>query len=227
MIISTIHRYLDHRKLNNNLKNLVVIEGNIGAGKSTLCRLLAAKGKKVCDENLGLWNYTGTLEPGLLTAYLTSKTSNDLVSFQLLVAASYFVQAATMGSQQYYQERSIWAAWKVFLPELKVNESQKMIIEIFMKALMERIPLPSSVIFMDVDVDLCYYRVQARGRPNECVTLEYLKKLRRNHRLLIAYYLSRKVPVIYLKPQEVNQDVIKTITRKTKAALLALSASQL
>ena len=209
VITSSIQKYLDQRKTpNTNMKNLIVVEGLIGAGKSTLLRLLSSKGKNVIEENLGLWNYTETSTPGLFSTYLTSRRTSDLASFQLLVTTAYFVQAASMTNHTYYQERSIYAAWKIFLPELRITDQQRQMIEFYMQSLMSRMPLPKYVIFLDVPVDTCYSRILARGRPHETVSREYLQRLRRGHRHLLAWYQTRQVPVITLRPEEINDDIL-------------------
>ena len=182
VITSSIQQYLDQRETpHTNTKNLIIVEGLIGAGKSTLLRLLSSKGKNVIEENLELWNYTETSTPGLFSTYLTSRRTSDLASFQLLVTTAYFVQAANMTNHTYYQERSIYAAWKVFLPELRITDQQRQMIEFYMQSLMNRMPLPKYVIFLDVPVDTCFSRILARGRPHETVSKEYLQRLRRGH----------------------------------------------
>ena len=180
----------------------------LAAGKSTLLCLLSSKGKNIIEENIELWNYTGTSTPGLFSTYLTSRRTFDITSFQLLVATAYFVQAANMTNHTYYQERSIYAAWKVFLPELRITDRQKQMIEFYIQALMSRMPLPKYVIFLDVPVDTCYSRILARGRPHEDITKEYLKRLHRGHRHLMAWYQSRHVPVITLRPEEITDDIL-------------------
>ena len=226
VITSSIQKYLDQRKTpNTNLKNMIVIEGLIGAGKTTLLRLLASKGKITFEENLGLWNYSETLTPGLLSTYLTSQDPVDLTSFQLLVASAYFMQSASMTNHTYYQERSIFAAWKVFTPELNIHTPQRIMIESYMKSLMDRMPLPKYVIFLDVPVDVCHSRILARGRPNETVTKEYLQRLRRGHRHLLAWYQSRQVPIVTLHPKEINDDILETLKRKSSQALTSLAAT--
>ena len=205
----SIQQYLDQREnLPTNTKNLIIVEGLIGAGKSTLLRLLSSKGKNIIEENLGLWNYTETSTPGLFSTYLSTRQTFEISSFQLLVATAYFVQAANMTNHTYYQERSIYAAWKVFLPELRITDRQRQMIEFYIQSLMSRMPLPKYVIFLDVPVDTCYSRILARGRPHEDITKEYLKRLHRGHRHLLAWYQSRQVPVITLRPEEINDDIL-------------------
>ena len=94
-----------------------------------------------------------------------------------------------------------------------------------MKSLMDRMPLPKYVIFLDVPVDVCHSRILARGRPNETVTKEYLQRLRRGHRHLLAWYQSRQVPIVTLHPKEINDDILETLKRKSSQALTSLAAT--
>ena len=94
-----------------------------------------------------------------------------------------------------------------------------------MKSLMDRMPLPEYVIFLDVPVDVCHSRILARGRPNETVTKEYLQRLRRGHRHLLAWYQSRQVPIVTLNPKEINDDILETLKRKSSQALTSLAAT--
>ena len=209
IINPSIQQYLDQRaSLPTNTKNLVIIEGLIGAGKSSLLRLLASKGKNVIEENIELWNYTGTSKPGLFSTYLSTRETFEISAFQLLVATAYFIQAANMTNHTYYQERSIYAAWKVFLPELRIPDRQQMLISCFIQSLIHRMPLPKYVIYLDVPVDTCYERILSRGRHHEDITKAYLQKLHRGHRHLMAWYQSRHVPVITLRPEEITDDIL-------------------
>ena len=209
IINPSIQRYLDQRaSLPTNTKNLVILEGLIGSGKTSLLRLLASKGKHVIEENLELWNYTGTSKPGLFSTYLSTRDTSEISTFQLLVATVYFIQAANMTHHTYYQERSIYAAYKVFLPELQISDRQRMMISCFIQSLIQRMPLPKYVIYLDVPVDTCYERILSRGRPHEDITKAYLQRLHRGHRHLMAWYQSRHVPVITLRPEEITDDIL-------------------
>jgi deoxyadenosine/deoxycytidine kinase len=146
---------------------MISIEGNIGVGKSSVLKILEARGFTVREEQVHLWS--------LLPLFYAEKKKYAF-AFQLQVLTSY------IGASANFVERSALSALLVFADMLKeegfINSEDFIILD----RVCSRILKPVSHIYLRLDASLCLERLRKRGRPGEeNISLEYLQKLEAKH----------------------------------------------
>lgn len=189
---------------------IAVVAGNIGAGKSTtlqaLSELLQAYPVCYVMEPVEEWRAQGFLEEFY-------KTGNAF-EFQLRVLYSRVTafehalrdyKAAHAGAapqvvvldRWFFEDREFA---RVNLVRGAMTPKQFALYETAYNYLIKHYPQPDVSLWLDVPPELCFQRLQQRGRPEEVagITLEYLQQLD-----LVRAHYSNLITVADLTPLEV------------------------
>ena len=181
---------------------IVSIEGNIGAGKTTLIRKLQEKYKHRTDiifleEPLAIWETFQDPEDGSsILEKFYGNPSKYAFPFQILAFQSRYemihriVQNAKLDKscriKTIVLERSLDADYHIFAKRLVADGvMEKIAFDIYFYTIRERLAEygSSGIIWLDVEPEECYRRVQGRGREGEeGVTLGYLRGCEESHR---------------------------------------------
>ena len=186
----------------NYQKPLILsIEGNIGAGKTTLIRKLQEKYKHRKDilfleEPLAIWETFQDPEDGSnILEKFYENPSKYAFPFQILAFQSRYeiihraVQQAKLDGckvKTVVLERSLDADYHIFAKRLvEDGVMEKIAFDIYFYTIRERLAEYGSdgIIWLDVDPEECYRRVQGRAREGESgIHLEYLRGCDTAHR---------------------------------------------
>lgn len=193
------------------LPNLVLIEGNISAGKSTLAVELGRKlGWKVflepAEENPYLGRFYADPPRWALVMQLWLLHQRN----QTYLAAAEWVRAGGAGA---ILDRSIWSDW-VFAEcnrrEGNIDGEGFASYAEQREAMLEELPLPGGVIYLVAPPEVCHARVCGRGRAGEVgggvedgqlpttttgVRLAYLHSLEACYAQLLEDLSRRGIPV--------------------------------
>ncbi|CAD8092437.1 unnamed protein product [Paramecium sonneborni] len=181
---------------------IISLEGNIGAGKSTLFEILKQEYPQAIFlmEPLERWqNINGNSELNILEKYY-SNVERWGFTFQIYAYQSRLMtwdrqlQQVLKNTQQnkgpvlVFTERSIESARELFFKlcynDGKISQIEFEIYEEFYEWLMKHYKqyLIDCVIYVNTPPETCLERLIKRGRQEEaCVPLEYLKKLHQRH----------------------------------------------
>jgi deoxyadenosine/deoxycytidine kinase len=175
----------------------ICIEGNIGAGKTTLSQMLA----KHYKAKLMLENFE--TNPYLKDFYVNSKKYALQVEMSFLADRyhqhlSFLNEKEILISDYFFDKSLIFAQINLNPYELKVFEAA------FYEARIQ-IRKPDIIIFLDATVDLLNRNIKKRGRKfEENISLIYLQKITNAYH---SYLKNMKCPVICV---DVNEyDLIK------------------
>jgi len=179
----------------------ISIEGNIGAGKSTVMRALHAdyvSSQEVAfvDEPVDRWIAAQTSEGtrvNLLEAMYSGEISNP--TFQLMALATRVgpVIAALRSNRIVIAERSIWSDKTVFAENGLKDAATRAAYELAHASLSAALPsnLRSVLILLDVPIETALKRITQRGRPEEkSIDGAYLKLLEEGHARLAKLPMS-------------------------------------
>jgi len=161
----------------------IVIDGNIGSGKTYILDILRKHYNNnlvIVDEPVANWT--------LLDSYYEDR-QKYATAFQREVILSHYSalkdgvdKALRLGVNLIVSERSM-VTTSVFI-ELNyddgyITDDDKTMLYDLIKERGSGLPLPSSILIMNTDVDICYDRIWSRGRQCEVgIELTYLMKLR-------------------------------------------------
>ncbi len=177
-----------------NTKNphIIVIEGNIGAGKSTLINKLKEifntnSKVKIIEEPVDIWNNIKDKEgTNILTNYYKNQ-SKYAFSFQIMSFTSRFNILRDALKYNYdiiIIERSMFSDKNIFTKMLydinMINEIEyKIYLQLFNEFISE---IPEvSIIYLRTDPIIAKERVDYRNREGEIISLEYLQECHRYH----------------------------------------------
>ncbi len=194
----------------------VVIEGNVGSGKSTFLKLIQDYfAAQIVFEPHQQWQHEDS-EYNLLGKFYTD-TPRWAYTFQTYAFITRVVtQEQHMKTNPYvmqFLERSVFSDRYCFTKNAYEqgymnNLEWKLYTEWFSWLVDGYVPKPAAFIYLQVDPEVCFKRLQKRDRAEEAsVKLEYLQQLHEKHEqwLLkkedIADYL-RDVPVLTLMANE-------------------------
>ena len=189
----------------------IVLDGNIGSGKTTQLDLLEKKGWKVQKEPIDKWPLKEFYDdPGRWAFYF------HMVLLQTL-------QPNDCKEPVIY-ERSLLSSRFVFWPVLVNNKTvTKMEDETYSKFYTKYEWLPELYIFLVKSPELCYEHIQKRGQAGDSgVTLEYLKKLNIQYAKMIGNILCK---VVYVRADRPAEEVHKEICRILEGHELLISDS--
>lgn len=210
-------RYPSHR-MNNAV--FIVVEGNIGSGKSTFCETLRQI-RSVTDDCLLM------LEPvdkpcfkRMLGLFYTDP-KRWAFAFQMLALKERFNQhtfAAEMANNgtSIIQDRSIWSdgCFGITAFELgnMVAEEWDIYAEMF-GALKRFLRYPDVVVYLRVAPEICKERMDRRKRPEEAgVPLDYLKKLHDQHETFIEE-MGRYTRVLVIDSSPSGNDQVAQVDK--------------
>ena len=157
-------------------KRLVLIAGNIGAGKTSLAEKLGAKlswrtGFETIEENPYLGKFYGNRAQGAfhLQVFLLGQRAEQHL-------------AAYRDQQSYILDRSIYEDFHIFARALhqlgNMTAEDLFTYERVYRMVIEYLPWPDLLIFLHAPVDALMERIRIRGRDIEKgITPEYLKLL--------------------------------------------------
>jgi deoxyadenosine/deoxycytidine kinase len=180
---------------------LIVLEGNIASGKSTLLNKYESDKYNIIEEPLDKWDFIFDVYYKDVKKYGFAFQINALYTrYQLLVDKVKYDKINVM-------ERYIFSDNYVFtevLNQLKIisDEEMKVYKNIFQDILSKLIKkglLPDKMIYIDTSPHNCNERRKVRGRASEeNIDLDYLKLIDKEHKKLINIYKEHNINVEYL-----------------------------
>lgn len=175
----------------------IVIDGNIGAGKSTQLSLLSQKGFFVCKEPISEWC--------IVDFYKDPSRWALLLQMQIL---------QSFPERDVIYERHMISSNHVFWSALKnkklVTDSEDVV---YQKAYLKYVWIPDVFIYLKSSPEKCWERVQKRKQTGDFgVTLEYLREIDSLYDNLIKS-LPCKVHVLSAdrEPEIIQQEIMSLI----------------
>jgi deoxyadenosine/deoxycytidine kinase len=170
---------------------ILSLEGNIGAGKSTLIEALKTAHPEwhFVDEPVEEWLQPDSTGRNLLQNFYEDKR-RWAYTFQnaALLSRSKALQAcvhADSDSQVFITERSIEADKNIFASMLTADgDMTPLEFSLYMKwytQVAAMTPVVSGYIHLDTPVTICHERIEKRARPGETIEVEYLDRLDSYH----------------------------------------------
>lgn len=164
------------------LMNICSLEGNIGAGKSTLIKSLRDDNKE--DTYISLEEVTGY---HTLVKNFYENPKQHAFPFQVaMLVRKARATLAAQRSEKYIKiiERCIDSNFRIFCKMTFLKGNMDEIMYQNYKGLYEDlkaiVPEPGAVLYLDIDPDLAYHRIGQRNRGGESnITLSYLEDLNR------------------------------------------------
>ena len=158
----------------------VTIEGNIGAGKTTVLEAIAREfGEQVVVqfEPLDEWE-----QGGLLAAMYRGEISH--LEFQLMIMTSLAAQALQESGRPVIQERSLAAAFEVFGRVNVTDQTGFTLLRNTYQSLTALVPVVNKRIYLRAPVKIVAKRRESRSRASEeNITTAYLQKIHEHHDL--------------------------------------------
>lgn len=199
------------------MRQFIVVEGLIGVGKTSLCKLLANE-----------WDGRLVLEPSTTNPFL-EPFYEDPERFSLPVQMYYLVtrwkQQASIRQEELFAKMVVsdylWEKDRLFA-EKTLEGMELELYNQFANALGERAPAPDLLIFLDAPTDVILKRIANRAAPGEhLIRAPYLIDLRERYKRLLADWTA--CPVLKLD----NQDMDYLTNPRVRKELLAKISSAL
>ena len=186
------------KALGVRLRKFLVIEGLIGVGKTTLCRLL--------QDTL---NARLILEPAETNPFLGpfySDPERYAFSAQMFYLVNRWRQQDTIRQPELFSEFVVsdylFAKDRLFA-EKTLNPMELELYDRFAAALGEMTPTPDLVIYLEADIDTILGRIAERQAVGEtAITREYLEDLRDRYNRLWSEYDDS--PLLRLSNEDLN-----------------------
>ena len=167
-------------------KKIYALEGNIGAGKTTILKIIGKNFKDIefVEEPVKQWQNLGGMN--LLDSFYTDpkRWGFSFEFFSMLTKIKALLNAANSDKPIIIIERSIFSN-KVFMDVSKeLNKLDKMEYRMLMNTYdfyMQHVyPQLSGIIYLDTPVDECIRRITKRNRGEECsIEKSYLELLKK------------------------------------------------
>lgn len=218
-IINFVTNTIRYKKLTRPL--IVSLEGNIGAGKSTLIETLKAEGNfdstiLFLQEPVDMWTSICDSETGdTVIQRFYRDPANYAFSFQVLAYATRLSLLRKMIAdhpecRMIVCERSLDADKHIFAKMLHedgmIDEIQYKIYETFFNEFSDSFAL-DGILYLDVDPTVCHERVAIRNREGEeGISLDYLYRCREFHES-------------WLKDNPLTLKIIEGVTVDPKSAI--------
>jgi deoxyadenosine/deoxycytidine kinase len=185
----------------------VVIDGNIGSGKTTQLTMLANMGYTVHREPIDEWP---------LDVFYSDPVRWNLM-FQLRILQTLPEIRYSISTEHVFYERSIWSALHVFWQNAKESQAVTYWEDIVFQDVYNKIRCePDLYIFIARDPIKCYESVQKRRQAGDSkVTLEYIEKLD-----VLYMKMFEKLNVRFCvvngdrSPEEVHKQIINVLTSR-------------
>lgn len=164
---------------------LVLLEGNIAAGKTTLGERLAASGRfAFYPEPLAQWQ-TGYAANLLERFYADTPRWAFTMQIGAFVTRANALAQRRPGAHSVF-ERSIYCDRHVFAKNLYeqglLDETEWGVYAQFWEYAAAAVPHPDAILYLRTPAEECYRRLQVRARAEEStVSLEYLQQLEAQH----------------------------------------------
>jgi len=200
-------------------KAIFYVEGNIGAGKSSLLAALAAQPNYVTvTEPVEVWQKTGMLE-------LFYQKQIDASSFQSMVSTTHFAKLfraiGDAKDEVVICERSLLIGAQAFADVCIGNYASRAAHCISVKELASLLPqIPTFYIYLDTPADKCMDRLRERNRDSERdLTVDYLKRIEASHCAFMLLH-EKEIPIMVLdgskEKEAVARDCVTFIDLKTR-----------
>jgi deoxyadenosine/deoxycytidine kinase len=189
-------------------QQLFLIEGNIGAGKSTFLQMLSNHfPQAVCiPEPCDKWqNIQGH---NLLDAFYkdTKRWAYSMLSYVMMTVVQQFQNSVSPAFNLYFMERSLYSGKYCFFKNLTaagmLNNLEQAMYANSWDWFNKQMPKPRGIIYLQTNPEVCHNRMKARARAEEdVVSLEYLQTLHDRHEnWLVSKEWSDKeeIPVLTL-----------------------------
>jgi deoxyadenosine/deoxycytidine kinase len=189
------------------LKNFTVIEGNIGSGKTTLCKKIA----KDFDSNLILEEFE---ENPFLKDFLKDQKINPLgVELQFLIDRFHQLKQPFNNSNptvaDYFIEKSL------IFSKNNLSEIEKNLFDSYYSVLFDKITKPDLLVYLSVKPDRLIENIVKRGRKIEQeLTKEYLKNIHNQYINYLNNKVEEKVLIIDVSDIDFVQNETDYITLK-------------
>lgn len=205
---------------------IIFIEGNVGAGKSTLCSFL--KNRPDCQvilEPVDIWKETCDDKQNILQYYFDDQQrySYTFQSYVLLTRLNK-LQHLDFSKKYIFIERSIYSDKFVFAQNLydtkRMNNMEWVLycnwFE-YMKLSFQKIlrNTPQHYVYLSCSSDLCFKRIQERKRKEEAgIKHAYIKQLGDKHE---EWLLGCKIPLLKIdasKNFRDNENILEEVINK-------------
>lgn len=180
------------------MRRFIVVEGLIGVGKSSLCRLLRDK-----------WGARLILEPADNNPFL-ALFYEDSARYGFPVQMYYLVnrwrQQEQIRQQDLFQELVVsdylWEKDRLFA-EMTLDDLELDLYDRFATALAEQAPVPDLLIYLHAPLDVLLRRIQRRRAPGEnLIKREYLEDLRQRYERLLSNWTAS--PILRIDNSKIN-----------------------
>jgi deoxyadenosine/deoxycytidine kinase len=182
----------------------VIIEGNIGCGKSSLLGALSkVPDTEVFYEPLEVWDNIKDAKGRSLLDVFYEDPERYSYLFQSIVFKTrlkYLDVPQVAGVR--YIERSVLTDYYVFMMTLfemgKITDMEKVCYEEWYFWLKERcFVMPDAIIYIRSTPEICHHRIMHRNRSAESkITLDYLRTIHEKHEVWLSRWTECKVFVV-------------------------------
>ena len=180
------------------MRQFVVIEGLIGVGKTTLCRLLQET-----------WNAKLILEPAETNPFLGpfyADPERYAFSAQMFYLVNRWRQQDTIRQPELFADMVVsdylFAKDRLFA-EKTLNPMELELYDRFASALGEMTPTPDLVVYLEADIDTIMGRIAERQAVGEtAITRDYLEDLKARYERLWEDYSDS--PVLRMSNEDLN-----------------------
>lgn len=181
---------------------LVLLEGNIAAGKTTLGEALTASDHfRFVPEPVAHWQ-TGFAANLLERFYADTPRWAFTMQIGAFVTRAGLVKPTTDGCITVY-ERSVYCDRYVFARNLHdqglMDDTEWAVYCHFWAHFTAALPAPKAILYLRTPAEVCLSRLHARGRAEEkAITLAYLQQLETCHDDWLLHAPDRAIPVVTL-----------------------------
>ncbi|MFL2585446.1 MAG: deoxynucleoside kinase [Parvicellaceae bacterium] len=174
--------------------NYIAIEGNIGAGKTTLAKFLSNhfNGDLLLEE----FNNNKFLSSYYATGDYALQTEIQFLIDRSKQIKEFFKKSSSVVISDYYPNKSL------LFSKMNLLSEEFEIIKKLHSVLFNNFYKPEILIFIDSAIDEVYRNIKTRNRNNEeAIDLLYLENISRNYE---SWLLKLKIPVLRIKGKTID-----------------------